>query len=408
MPRWEQRRWAADPTAYGGRAAKQAFSFLAYIPDEIQTQELALPSEVVAAVSAAERAVIGLNKDPPRIANLEAIARRLLRAESVASSRIEGLVLSQRRLAKAEVEGTANLDETAQSIVGNIRAMEEAVAVGAAPRPLTVDDVLALHRTLMQATNTPRFAGEVRREQNWIGGNSINPAHADFIPPPPEMVERLMEDLCVYMNREDLSPVVQAAVTHAQFETIHPFGDGNGRVGRALIHVVLRRRGLAERYVPPVSLVLAADSRRYVGGLTAFRAERPAEWIKIFADAVRMAADKAAGLATRIAALQEEWRARAGHPRSDSSAEALMVALPAHPVLTVATAQRIVKRSRQAANEAMGLLERSGVVKPTKLAKRNRAWEALELFDLVNEFERELATPDGDAEPARPAPAAPL
>lgn len=97
------------------------------------------------------------------------------------------------------------------------------------------------------------------------------------MPPPPERVKELMEDLVAFMNRGDLPPVVQAAIAHAQFEIIHPFADGNGRVGRALIHVVLRRRGLAPRYVPPVSLVLAADARAYVAGLTAFREERPGD-----------------------------------------------------------------------------------------------------------------------------------
>src|SRR5439155_1398021 len=84
--------------------------------------------------------------------------------------------------------------------------------------------------------------------------DAFNPGRADFVPPPPESVPALMDDLCAFVNRADLPAVVQAAVAHAQFETIHPFADGNGRVGRALIHVVLRRRGLAPRYVPPVSL----------------------------------------------------------------------------------------------------------------------------------------------------------
>src|SRR5512143_3269707 len=116
-----------------------------------------------------------------------------------------------------------------------------------------------------------------------------------------------MSDLVAFMNRTDLPPVVQAAIAHAQFETIHPFADGNGRVGRALIHVVLRRRRLAPRYVPPVSLVLAADGKRYIGGLTAFREGRVDEWCALFAESVSLAARKAAELAQRLADLQEKW-----------------------------------------------------------------------------------------------------
>src|SRR5205085_4050308 len=109
---------------------------------------------------------------------------------------------------------------------------------------------------------------------------------------PPKLVPDLMSDLCAFINRTDLSPVLQAAIAHAQFETIHPFADGNGRVGRALVHVVLRRRELALRYVPPVSLVLAADAKAYVGGLTAFRQGRPADWILAFAQAIESASAK--------------------------------------------------------------------------------------------------------------------
>jgi Fic family protein len=179
------------------------------------------------------------------------LARRLLRAESVASSRIEGLVLSQRRLARAEAEEADARDETARSVLGNVVAMEHAVALGAGAKPLRLKDVLDIHRVLMLATTTPRIAGELRERQNWIGGNAYNPGRADFVPPPPEHVKGLMNDLVAFMNRTDLPPVVQAAIAHAQFETIHPFADGNGRVGRALIHVVLRRRGLAPRSSRP-------------------------------------------------------------------------------------------------------------------------------------------------------------
>jgi len=284
--------------------------------------------------------------------------------------------------------------------------MEQAVKLGAKERHLKARDILELHRILMEATSTPGFAGKLRDQQNWIGGNAFNPGRADFVPPPPELVQDLMNDLCVFMNRTDLSPVVQAAIAHAQFETIHPFADGNGRVGRALIHVVLRRRELALRYVPPVSLVLAADAKRYIGGLTAFREERIADWCGTFAEAVQLAAAKAAELAERLVQLQQSWRTRAGRPRRHSSAEALIQLLPANPIVTLATATRILARSKQAANEAIATLARAEVLSPTTPARRNRAWEARELFELVNATERELAIPPGPPQTGRPAPSA--
>jgi Fic family protein len=404
MSRYETRSWPANPAAPGGRAERRAFSYRAFVPDGIADLQLALPSRVAAAISTAERAVDALNRDPPRLASLEVLARRLLRAESVASSRIEGLVLSQRRLARAEAEEADARDDTAKSVLGNVVAMEHAVALGAGAKPLRLKDVLEIHRLLMLATTTPHIAGELRDTQNWIGGNAYNPGRADFVPPPPERVKDLMDDLVEFMNRTDLPPVVQAAIAHAHFETIHPFADGNGRVGRALVHVVLRRRGLAPRYVPPVSLVLAADAKAYVAGLTAFREDRAAEWILLFSQAIERAAAKASELALRLADLQERWRDRAGRPRRHSSAEALIVELPAHPIVTVATAQKFLGRSKQAVNEAIAVLAEKGILHPITLAKRNRAWEARDLFDLINDVERELATPTETGEPSRPTP----
>lgn len=405
MGRYVEQTWRANPDAPGGRAERQAFRYRAYIPDEIGHRAFSIPSEVANAVSAAEREVAALNREPPTLVSLEVLARRLLRAESVASSRIEGLLLSHRRLATAEAEGGGSRDETARSVLQNVLAMEQAIRLGAGADPLEVEDILDLHRVLFPATNAPELAGQVRRVQNWLGGNVFNPGRAEFVPPPPGHVPRLLEDLAAFINRTDLPPVVQAALVHAQFETIHPFADGNGRVGRALIHVVLRRRRLAPLYVPPVSLVLAADARGYIAGLTAYGDGGVDEWSRTFADAVQRAASKAAELALRLRDLQERWRVRAGGPRRDSSAEALIQRLPAYPILTVTTAAQLLGRSKQAANEAVALLAEAGVLKATTLARRNRAWEAVELFELINEVERELAIPmDGDDLP-RPAPA---
>ena len=404
MPRFETRRWAPDPTAMGGRRSRQAFSYKAFVPDESRLADPGLPSKVVGLLSDAERAVQTLNLDPPDMASLEVLARRLLRAESVASSWIEGLRISQRRLARAEALELEGSDVTARSVLGNVAAMEQAVKLADLGRDLRLSDLLKVHETLMTATERPAGAGALRIEQNWLGGTAYNPLNAEFIPPPPELVAPLMEDLLEFVARTDLQASVQAAIAHAQFETIHPFGDGNGRVGRALIHIVLRRRGLAPSFVPPVSLVLAASSARYVGGLVAFREGRLADWLTVFATSLGAAARKSVELATELAKLQQAWRVRCGEPRRDSSAEALIRLLPAHPVLTVEAAATLLDRSKQAANQALSVLEAAEVVKQTSIGRRNRAFEAVELVHLVDAFERELAIPEDGAPPRRPAP----
>jgi Fic family protein len=401
-----KRTWKADMGAYGGRKARQGFSYEAFVPETIADQDFVLRADVAAAISQAESAVQQLNQYPPAFGSFEALARSLLRAESIASSRIEGLELSHRRLAKAAYASTKALDATAESVLGNMRAMEAAVKLGAETRKLGSEDVIALHRVLMAATRDAHIAGVVRTTQNWIGRAGDSPRNADFVPPPPEFVAALLVDLAEFLNREDLSAAVQAAIAHAQFETIHPFADGNGRVGRCLIHVVFRRRGIAPRYLPPVSLVLATDARAYVGGLTAYRNGLLDEWTGTFAAATRMAAVQAQSFADRVAGLQERWRAQAARPRASSAADKLIALLPAYPIVDLSLARELLRVSDPAAWGALRRLEGAGVLHQITVGRRNRAYEAVGLFDVVNRFERELATPAGETEPARPVPRA--
>jgi Fic family protein len=244
----------------------------------------------------------------------------------------------------------------------------------------------------------------VRTVQNWIGGHSDGPRDAEFVPPPPDQVAGLLDDLCEFAEREDLPAIVQAAIVHAQFETIHPFADGNGRVGRCLIHVVLRRRRLAHRYVPPISLVLGGNARAYIAGLTDYRSGGVGRWCGLFAAAMRTAAAEARRFAGEIQHLQRRWVERAGHPRSDSAAAKLIPRLPAQPIVDVKTAEQLCNCSNQAARLAVLQLEKAGVLRQVTLGRRNRAWEAAELFDLLNQLERELARPGAGVGRARPAP----
>lgn len=398
MGRFVQLHWSASPGALGPRRARAAFAYQAFIPDPIARLELSLSVETIDAVSRAERATADLNRDPPVVGHLEVLARRLLRSESVASSRIEGLQLSQRRLARAEAVGDDSRDETARSVLANVAAMEKAVALGEESRPLRPKDIDALHGLLMPGGGSPRT------EQSWIGGNNVNPLDADFVPPPPQEVPPLMADLCRFLARTDLPAVVQAALAHAQFETIHPYPDGNGRVGRALIHVVLRQRGLAPRYVPPISLALAGNARAYVRGLVDFCEGRIDPWCRFFSEATVVAAARSVELASRFRALQERWSDLAGKPRADSSVAALIELLPAYPILSVETAQKLTGRSKQAANEAMAALERAGVLKQVSVARRNRVWEARDVFGVLDDFEREMATPLAGDSGGRRAP----
>lgn len=403
MPRLVERRWTPNPSAYGGWKQRAGFTYQAFIPDTVADLEIEFPASLVELMSEAAAALADLHASP-HLDSLEALSRQLLRSESIASSRIEGLELSQRRLARALYDPDA-ADATARSVIGNIRAMEAAIGIGEASKAIATADILAIHRTLMEATNDHAYAGRIRKEQNWIGGNSNSPRNAEFIPPPEDEVPGLLADLCEFANRDDVPAIAQAAVAHAQFETIHPFIDGNGRVGRALIHVLLRRRGLAPTFVPPISIVLATNARVYVAGLTDYRNDNLIEWCRLFTAALRTAANHAASLGDRLTELQDSWRKAAGRPRRDSAAEKMIQTLPARPILDAKVAAEIAGVSYEAARLAVLALEDAGVLRPIFVGRRrNRAWEAPEVVALLDTFEWDLATPTQSAEPRRAAP----
>jgi len=279
------------------------------------------------------------------------------------------------------------------------------MALATEPRALTREDIVTIHRTLFEGTADAPLAGVVREEQNWIGRSSLSPAGADFTPPPHEYVEELLDDLAAFLNLDDLPVTLQAAIAHAQFEAIHPFLDGNGRVGRCLIHVVYRRRGLATSVVPPISLVLATHHRLYVGGLDAYCFGDLKDWLLFFSACTVKAVDRAHDLAFRVEALREAWLRRLGQPRSHASSRALLDALAAEPVLTVARAAELAGVSETAAARALAALERAGILTRPSQQRWGRRWEAPEVFELLDAFERDVATPGETTRPARPAPA---
>lgn len=322
------------------------------------------------------------------MASLSAIAGNLLRSESAASSRIEGLKISHRRLARAAYSGASGGDNTAAEILGNVEAMKRAIELGASGSGFDVADIEDIHRTLLRFTADRGIAGVVRDVQNWIGGNDFNPIGAAYVPPPPEAVPALLEDLCLFISRDDLAPVAQAAIAHAQFENIHPFVDGNGRVGRALVHSILRRREETLNYIPPISLVLAAEPKSYVAGFGAFSRGDVSGWCVTFAAATERAAREAERLAAEIESRQEAWLERLGQPRSDAAVRQLVSALPEQPVIDVAAGRRLTGKSHVAIQAALKQLEEAGILSPLSGKRQGRAWECRELFDLVEEFER--------------------
>jgi Fic family protein len=288
--------------------------------------------------------------------------------------------------------GAAPSDVTATEVLANIHAMVfgiDSVGVGVGD-PITIDLLLELHGRLLGGTALDPYAGRFRRVQNWIGGTSYNPCSAAYVSPPHEFVEDLMADLCDFCNTYELPAVAQAAMAHAQFETIHPFVDGNGRIGQALIHLVLRRRGLAPRVLPPVSLILATSAKDYINGLTLTRYRGSASskqaraganrWIDQFSIACTRAVADAADFERRAQEIEGAWRGQMARVRRNSAVDLLLRALLGAPVITV--------NSAAAVSQLVG----ANILHQVTFGRRNRAYEAPEIIQAFTNLERELAS----------------
>ena len=394
MPgRFVSKTWRYDPALDAPAAYRRACRYEAFVPEELASLEVRLPAPLIGLVSEAEQSIRQLNDEGS--AALGPLARLLLRTESIASSKVEGMQLGVRELARAEAKAESGVAPapTAMEVLANIDAMVLAVEEAAEAETFGDQEIRAIHRRLLENAPHKRIAGHLRSGQNWIGGNDYNPCGADFVPPPPEDVDRLLADLCKAINDQSLSPLVQAALVHAQFETIHPFDDGNGRSGRALVHVVFRRRGIAPRFLPPISVVFAGARDRYITALSRFRSDENgvAEWLEHFAAATVRAARLAQAYVTAVAALQEQWRekvrATTSTPRADAAMWAIIDVLPAHPMISAPVATAVTERAKSRVYEAIEQLVSAGVLVRLSGGKRNRWWEAAGLLDLIARLE---------------------
>jgi Fic family protein len=390
MPgRLVSRTWTWNPTINAPPARQKACRYDAFIPDELSSIAITIDATLGGLVSEAEHAVRHLNDEATPA--LGPLARLLLRTESIASSRIEGLQMGARELARAEARDESGIKAgpTAAEVLANIDAMVLAVDQAATVERVEIAHVVDIHRRLMHESH-PRIAGAIRTDQNWIGGNDYNPCGADFVPPPPEEVARLMSDLAGAINDDTRSPLLQAALVHAQFETIHPFADGNGRAGRALIHVALRRRRMTPRFVPPISVVFSANRERYIAGLTRFRSDDVNGWIEQFAEATIRAANLARAYVRAVSELQADWRDRVrarSALRADATAWMIIDLMPAHPMISAPVISAVTGRARSSVYEAIEQLVGAGVLIPLSGNRRNRWWEADGLLDLIARLE---------------------
>jgi len=359
-----------------------------FIPDALHHQYRAGGVEALAEL---ERRLAEINASP----DLERIGPILTRSEGIASSRIEGLVMSTRRIYEAQQHPDDVEDRSAAQIVGNMGVMTDVMR--GADKLLSHQDLHRWHRAIMEPGSLSATAvGAYRNVQGWIGGRRDTPVGADFVPPPPESVEPLMDDLIRFANEPRLSPVIHAAIVHAQFETIHPYVDGNGRIGRALVYRVLAARGAIRNTAPPMSPIIVQDRHPYIAGLTAYRDGQPTAWIDTFVQILDVACSYSLLLNAGLAELTKTWSEKISDIRHGAIDHEIVPTLIAEPILDAQTVARRFDMSAVAARDALMRLETRGVLveRPLRKGRRGRptrVFEAAELFDLLDEDPRMLA-----------------
>jgi Fic family protein len=353
---------------------------LAFVPALLVHRDLSL--DVATAARCAAAATEVAHAAEALSADYEPLARLLLRSEGVASSYIEGVSAPVVDIVLAEEELGDAHSSAAAWVAGNLAAVAQAVASAAGSAPLDLQALLKWHRTLMSGSPTPeRYIGVIRDEQGWIGGTS--PLDAHLVTPPPNELARLLDDLIGFVNRSDVDPVAQAAIAHAQFENVHPFGDGNGRVGRVLVAWILTRR-LALLVPPPVSVAIAADVAGYASGLVLFRLGDQRPWITWFADAVARGGRAQRALVSHVEEIKRQWRdrlvAESRPPRSDAAVYATLDLLPRHLVLTAGILSDQLGISRKASLATLHRLTQLGILTEQGTVSRHGPGQPPSLF----------------------------
>ncbi|MBW9208736.1 Fic family protein [Mumia sp. zg.B53] len=390
--RWEERPWPDRPAGLARhRRRRHPEPYEAAVVPAITAAQVDLDTALIAEAEEAAVEVARFDtwvsrafSDHPEpeateLTELGPMSTILLRSESASSSQIENLTAGAHQLALAEI-GAATGPE-ARLVARNVATMRAALAL--ADR-LDLASVLALHRTLL-ADSDPSRAGRWRDEQVWVGGTPYSPHAAEFVPPHHSRVPEAMADLIAFVRRDDLPVLVQAALAHAQLETIHPFTDGNGRTGRALVHAVLRSKGISQRVTVPISAGLLTDTSRYFTALGAYRDGDPAPIVAEMAGATMRAIANGNLLVADLIELRDQWSRRVV-ARRDAAVHRMPPLLVRHPAVDNPLVARELGISDVAAQSAIDRLVDAGILVQVGSGVRHRVWHCPEVVAALDAF----------------------
>jgi len=375
---YETCAWERDPDELAlvpkSRRRKILPTYEAAVPASIALLPVEIPAQLMRRVSEVE--VFIARFDQAQAARDWPLPALLLRSESSSSSQIERLTSSVRNVALAEL--TDKAPANALLIAGNVAAMREALGQSG---DIGIGSICAIHDVLMKGT---REAPGLRKEQVWIGGPPYSPHGATFVPPHADRVRPCLEDLVAFGAREDVPPVAKAAIFHAQFETIHPFTDGNGRTGRTLLHRMLASDEVLLHTMLPVSAGLLHGVERYMGALDAYHDGAIEPIIECLADALELAVVIGSRIAADVDEVLVEW-AIENTDRVGSASHRLPALLVEQPVVDVAfVASRLGITDRAARNLVEVACER-GILAKMGNAKRGAFYQASDLIAVLEE-----------------------
>jgi len=315
-------------------------------------------------------------------AALSGFAVIALRTEAVASSRIENLSASATSIALAEhLPQTQRGKSNAEAISANVATLRDAME---RDTPIDSDEIIEIQRILLEQ-HAPQLTGKFRDEQVWIGGSNYSPHGADHVAPHHDRVAAAIDDWAAFAQRQDLGRLAHIAVAHAQFETIHPFSDGNGRTGRVIVQRMLRRSDLTTETILPISAGLLTDIDRYFAALNDYQHGLVEPIISVFTAATLATAANARQLADELTEIREGWKERIT-ARSDSAVWFVLDQALKSPAISATSIATDLHMTPHRARAAIKQLDDAGILHTNSKARRNKVWLVTDVVDALEAF----------------------
>lgn len=391
--RKERHVWSVSDDSFLSRTERQRENgeYFSAVPPKIADLEISIPADLISILEESSLALRDLDHYAAEKLGehghaLGPMSSILLRTESTSSSQIENLTVGAKNLALQELgEGKGG---NAAIVVGNVRAMESALRLS---NNLDVQALLQMHEALLSSQQGwERYTGRFRDQLVWIGGSSYGPRRASHVGPQPELVVPAVEDVLDFLRRDDLPVIAQCAIAHAQFETIHPFADGNGRVGRALVHAVLRNKGLVCNTTPPVSAGLLTNTREYFQALTAYREGDARPIVERFAFACRYASKTGMQLIDDLTKQLNLTKAALQGVRRDAAVWNVVPHLIEQPIINQDYLVSTLRLSPVSARRVIDTLQQRGVVNEIMGGRRNKVWVHRGILDVLDGYAAQL------------------